>query len=227
MDKETDANLTGSNKEKRRTTGSYVAFAVAFIVAYVAANLLTGYLFNRPADQQSAQNTVNRVENYYASTSTWKQFDSAIGHFQALFPAYPQHQTQSVSVHIINATLAFDMYTSQDASGTTYLIGTTVYPSSTNISNPENNLEGALNGLITAVKGSHLVSSNITNFESYKAVEFLVQNNTVDPGNIIYIKGRVMLVGYRMYMEEVLYQESNYRDSDYNEFMKSFTLTGS
>jgi hypothetical protein len=198
-----------------------IATAISIAAGIFIGNLATQYFFNSNNVRPTAQQLVQKTADYFNSTSSWKEFNSAVGNFKVIFPTYPRHETKVVSIPNTNLTLTYDTYTSQEPNQTTYFINTSVYPSSVDTSRPENNLEGSLNGMVAVTDGNKLVSSNISDFNGYKSLNFLIQNNNT------YLKGRVILVRHTMYQQMVAYESQNYDDSNYNKFINSFTLIGS
>lgn len=210
---------------KKRRKREYVWYAVATAIGYAAASIAVQSFLNRSNTQQEAQNAANNVAGYYANTSTWKQYDSAINGFQVMFPTYPQHQTETAAIPNSNLNVTVDFYQSAEPNGTTYYIGVSSYPTSSNVSNPENNLEGSLNGMIQSVPGNQVVSSSIGTFGQYMALKYTIVNNQAS-GGPVYLQGRAFLKGYGLYNQFVEYGKQDYNSTTYNEFMNSFTLIG-
>ena len=97
-------------------------------------------------------------------------------------------------------------------------MGTNKFPDSIDTSKPEDNLEGALNGIVASTPDNKAVSSNITTFKGYKALEYLIKNKSV------FLKGKAFFKDKEMYNLMHGYEETNYKDSDFIKFVDSFSF---
>jgi hypothetical protein len=151
-----------------------------------------------------------------ARTSSWEEFRSPTGTFSVLFPRYPSHSSEVVKLPDTQLAVMYDSYVSTDTNGTAYLINVSEYPPEVDISNPTANLEGALNGMVAANEGGQLLSSNMTVYKEYPAIDYLVQAGDVG------LKGRIVLVGHKMYQLMVSYHEATHDAQAYSTFIESF-----
>ena len=89
-----------------------------------------------------------------ADVSKWKSYDKP--GFRARFPTEPTRQTQHISQSGLNIDLT--IYTS-DLGTSHYTVSYVTYPSSVDVSNPQNNLNGAVNGALqsSGIENPHLV----------------------------------------------------------------------
>ena len=174
----------------------------------------TKYLLKNGFSNDAEKN----VDNYFTDTSSWKEFNSPVGKFRAEFPTYPEHEAESVKIPDSELTIKYDTYTSEKTDGTIYFVNTAVYPPEVDTSNPETNLEGALNGTIASSPKNKLVSSSLTYSNGYRAMDFLIEAD----GD--FIKGKVIMADHTLYQIMVVYENKNYSETDYNKFMSSFTI---
>lgn len=205
---------TLTNPKYKLDKKGWVIFAVAAVILFfitVAADLSKGNYSTKETAQEN-------VANYFTDTSSWKNFNSPVGRFKAEFPTYPKHKTESVPVPNTQLTLKYDSYTSEEANGTAYLVNVTTFDSQIDTSNPDNNLEGALNGMLSSTQENKLISSNMSYFSGYHALDFLIQNNTM------YLKGKIIMAGKTLYQLVAAYENQNYSESNYNKFINSFAI---
>ena len=78
-----------------------------------------------------------------ADVSKWKSYDKP--GFSARFPSAPTRETQHISQSGLNVDLT--IYKS-DLGTSHYTVSYVTYPSSVDVSNPQNNLNGAVNGAL-------------------------------------------------------------------------------
>jgi len=206
------------NNSRKFSRGEIIVIIFGIIFFGLTLLGILSYLVPNDYNLSSDKTVEEKVVNYFTDTSAWKEFNSPIGQFRAEFPTYPNHETESIEVPNTQLTLKYDSYTSEEVNGTIYIIGFTTYGFEIDTSNPENNLEDALNGMLISTQGNKLVSSNLTYFDGYRALDFLVQNNT------IFLKGRGIMVGQTLYQLMVGYESKNYSENNYNKFINSFTI---
>lgn len=187
---------------------------VGWIVFFIMAILIV--LFASVFDQ-GYKGATTQVNNYFSNTGEWKEFNSTIGNFKVMLPNYPSHESNDEKIPNSNLTFKADTYTAV-SEGVTYMIQFTTYPDQTDVTNPENNLEGSINGMVSSTNGNRLISSNMTNYGTNKAVDYLIQNNTT------YVKGKNIMVGHSLYMLVVSYETNKLDEAKYNQFIDSFQL---
>lgn len=201
----------------------------------VYPTIYTRYRFTATANWQSGgmKYTVGSSSNNFhinnqniTLTSAWKEFNSSIDKFKVLFPAYPTHSTSSQQ--IINDTtsakyndlvMKTSIYTSTQANGVSYFVGSYYYPLELLSTNSELNLKNDLDGMLSAE--TRLISNKVTNFGKYPALDFTIQSIK---DNNIFIKGKSIMVGEVIYRLTVAYEIKNYSENDYNKFINSFVL---
>lgn len=204
-------------KKSKKILASVIS-VLTFIIIIVVVRWITSEGISGIFNKSNQNKTEQKITDYFSNNSTWKEFVSPVGHFGAEFPTYPKHETQNLKVPNSQLTLKYDTYSSELSDGTAFIIGTTTYSSEIDTSNPEVNLEGALNGVLASNDANKLVSSNLTYFGSHKAIDFLILNGT------IYMKGKIILVGQTLYELLVAYENKNYNENDFNRFVNSFVL---
>jgi hypothetical protein len=88
------------------------------------------------------------------NVANWKSYDKP--GFSAKFPSAPTMETQHISQSGLNVDLTIykaDLGTSH------YTVSSVTYPSTVDVSNPQNNLNGAVNGALqsSGIKNAHVV----------------------------------------------------------------------
>lgn len=210
-----------SNEDKEETRKGKTSFlqGVFGIIAFVIAFSVVSNLTKNGFSYFKNKNTSSKVENYFSETLEWKEFNSALAGFYVLFPVYPSHESTPTYSSALEETITLELYSSEQKDGTTYAVAYIKYPEKTNTSVPENNLEGALNGMLQG-NGSKLISSNFSNFNSYKAVDFVAYIEK----DGIYIKGKIILAGKVLYQLQVIYETKNSANVQYDKFINSFKI---
>lgn len=174
---------------------------------------------NQPS--YKADEAVERVTDYFTSEE-WKDFNSTIGQFKALFPSYPAHETNNIPVSLygIDFEMKLDNYIAAKGN-VTYFVGVATYSIEMDMSSdPDGILENALNGMLVS-SDSELISSSFTSFNEYRALNFLLLNRESN----LYVKGKTILTEQTLYEIMISYENKDYNASDYEKFINSFQLT--
>lgn len=148
----------------------------------------------------------------------WQEFNSTAGQFKVLFPTQPTHETESDVIPGTELTYTMDTYTSEEENGSAYIVSSILYSDDLDSANPNDVLEGALNGMVTSDENNVLVSSEFEYFLGNLAINFLIQNEQV------YMRGKTILKGRRLYQALFAYESQNYSDLDYENFINSFSF---
>ncbi|HPO68199.1 MAG TPA: hypothetical protein PLE40_00385 [Candidatus Pacearchaeota archaeon] len=112
-----------------------------------------------------------------------------------------------------------DSYNSKITDDTIYSININNYPPELDVTNSEINFERVLNGYLS-IKGNELISSNFSNFENYKSMDFSMKNEDLN----IFTKGKIIIVDDTLYQLLAVYKDGKYNENDYNRFINSFQL---
>ena len=100
--------------------------------------------------------------------STWRSYEKP--GFSAKFPSEPTRQTQHISQSGLNVDLT--IYTS-DVGTSHYTVSYVTYPGNVDVSNPQNNLNGAVNGALqsSGIKNPHVVKQAPTTVSGSPGME--------------------------------------------------------
>ena len=210
---------TEDGESRLKAIGASVLAIVIFILAYSGGRYLMSEGISAITSNRSEKATEKRVTNYFDDTGVWKSFSSTLGKFTVNFPIYPTHETQPLSFAGLNQSVNAEIYSAVQSDETTYMVEYMKYPEAVDVSIPENNLEGSVNGAVQGM-GGVLISSKFINFGTYKAVESLIYKK--EGG--IYMKSRNILVGRNMYVIAVVYEAINESSVEYDKFVNSFQL---
>jgi len=103
-----------------------------------------------------------------ADVSKWKSYDKP--GFSAKFPSAPTKETQHISQSGLNVDLT--IYKS-DLGTSHYTVSSVTYPSSVDVSNPQNNLNGAVNGALqsSGIQNPHVVKQAATTVSGSPGME--------------------------------------------------------
>lgn len=189
-----------------------------FILAFAGTRFLTDKGTKAVVDEINQKQTEKRIVDYFTDTSGWKEFNSAVGGFRATFPSYPNQETDSLQIPGIESPVKYNSYSSETQNGTFYMVMVSKYPPEVDTSNPDKNLEGALNGIINSREGNQLVSSNMTYLTGNRALDFVISNGDIT------VQGKAVIKGQNIYEIMVAYENGNLNLEDYNKFMSSFVL---
>lgn len=203
---------------KRKPIGTILVIVFALVFILIVG--ITDYISQESSyipQESSGINQEQKATNSLATTTSWEEFDSALGHFSAQFPRYPSYESQDVDVEGLEEPLKAETYSGEQGDGTTYAISYTTYPSEVNISDTEDILGGFVNGFVESINGE-LIDSEMVDFGNYKSAEYLVYEKNDD----IFFRGKNIIIGQTMYMLLVGYEAKNLQAVEFNRFINSF-----
>lgn len=163
-------------------------------------------------------------KNSQEKTYSWPPYHSIIGKFKVTFPLTPQHEVKSVQVPNIDYDIRYEVYSCTIDPDLAYVVSSVEYPQEVNISNPEVNLEGSLNGILNSTPNNELVSSDFTTHDKYKALDFIIKNGFIMKNKELYIKGKIIILDKRAYTLMYQYTKDKYNEYYYNKFVNSFEI---
>ncbi|MBA3789372.1 hypothetical protein H0X32_03175 [Patescibacteria group bacterium] len=182
-------------------------------VVIILLILVTGYLIYK---NSNSSNTAT-IPDYFADSTSWKEFNSVEGSFRVTLPTLPKHESNTVAIPGSDLTGTVDLYSSSQGD-TSYFIQAISYNSEIDVSNPHAVLEGAFNGRVSEIPNHKIISSDFGNFISHDALDYVIQSDSY------YIYGKLVLVGQKLYSFEMACESSKCSNSDYQKFTSSFQL---
>jgi hypothetical protein len=177
---------------------------------------------------------MNRINKYIALlllpmllsfAPDWATFTSADKDFSILFPEPPKETDQKLETAIGN--LVVKMYTSEASENEVYMLMTTDYPETSNISSDADTsflsklFRGAIDGGIQNLGDGVLMSEENISLSGFPGREFKI--SFMDGEGLVH--GRVYLAGRRMYMIQIVGAKENASTWEVARFMNSFTIS--
>ena len=145
----------------------------------------------------------------------WKKFDSLVGKCSLFFPYPPQHFQEKTFLPDEQKMMQYDVYVSE-MKGNIFLFLIADYPIPLVKKDLPIALEGFLRGILH--RGGELINANRQESCGYPALDFFVKKE-----NSLF-KGRVQIVGCRLYLLSVEGNENNLFEENFQKFVKSFQL---
>ncbi len=153
------------------------------------------------------------VESQYPAG--WTTYNAVLDGFSILVPHSPSFESSSDTS---TGGIAYEYHSySAEKGSTSFLIAKYIYSEAIDVSSPDNLLEKLMNGFVTGSE-SKLISSNYSNYKSYRALDFVSRTTSVE------IKGRILLVEETPYLIIMSYPSGNNADADYDKFVNSFEI---
>lgn len=150
--------------------------------------------------------------------NSWTEFHSVVGKCTMLFPAYPEHMSESMSVPDEGYDLRYDAYISSEDKKNVFMLLIAQYPDFVDESYAQISLEGFLNGILTHNPGNQLIFADLVLVNGREALDFFIRTGGV------YFKGRAMMVKNSLYLMAYECEVQTYDEVRYNMFINSFKL---
>lgn len=202
--------IVGSPKNK------YIIPVIIIIIVIAGGAVL---YFTKGTANKNTQQIVNEVFNKL-TTNNWLEYNATAGQFKVQLPKYPE--INSYEVQIPNTTIKYteNDYMVEVDDYTSYYVTSAVLPAEVDISDPNKNLEGSVNGSVQSTEGNELISSQFTKYKGNPAVDYIIDNSTI--GLTMYC--RAVLAGNRLLILAASYEKNSYNNDDYNKFVNSLEL---
>jgi hypothetical protein len=149
---------------------------------------------------------------------SWTEFHSVSGKCTMLFPAYPEHMTETMSVPEEGYDLKYDAYISSEDKKTVYMLLIAQYPDFVDETYAQMSLEGFLNGILSYNPGNQLIFADLLLVDGREALDFFIRTGGV------YFKGRAMMVKNSLYLMAMECEVQTYDEGRYSIFVNSFKL---
>lgn len=162
-----------------------------------------------------------------AQNNEWVKVKDTVNAYIIEFPSEPEKGSQDVPT--VKGTVKMDTYTSQTVNGENkiYMTSFTKYPKSffengLDTFEAQNKvLKSSVDGAVTSTKGRLITDRKIT-FNGYYGRDVKIEVKSL---NITYIiEMRVVLVGYNLYLTQIIYEKMNKGDANAKHFFESFEL---
>lgn len=152
------------------------------------------------------------------SQSSWTEFHSVVGKCTMLFPVYPEHMSEVMSVPDEGYDLKYDAYISTEDKKTVFMLLIAQYPDFVDESYAQMSLEGFLNGILSHNPGNQLIFADLLLVDGHEALDFFIRTGGV------YFKGRAFMVRNSLYLMAMECEVQTYDEGSYALFVNSFKL---
>lgn len=146
----------------------------------------------------------------------WRDFTSREGHFSVQFPTLPQYASQVVKDKDEKKARSYQMYVSEQNNGVIYTVSIIRFLDEKQ--SPEWMQKTVVNEILASNPSNQLKDMKIGKYESFKTLEFSIENPT------LIIEGTSFMKGEYLYLLSALYPKANYQRADYEHFISSFEL---
>lgn len=150
--------------------------------------------------------------------SDWKDFTPSSNKFKVRVPILPQQATETVSDPLTRHTRLYDMYVSQEADGTIYMVSSIQFQDKRDTLDPQGLLKNTVNDMMRSNLDNSLVKSQSTIYDGFPAQDFVIQNPQMT------MEGKAFLDHETLYILTTIENGKNYKPEDFNYFIKSFQL---
>lgn len=156
----------------------------------------------------------------YASkgTDSWVQYFSDQGKFTVSFPNDPTAQTKNFEVPKADKTFKYDEISSQEGNRVQYSVSYIQFPSKWRWAGSSTLLKGALDVIVTSTPESEVISKQFTKHKNFRALDYHMKEGQNE------VKGRLVIVGARLYKLTVTYHPSVADYLKHEEFLQSFDI---
>lgn len=189
-------------------------------IALLAIALYTGFNWF-VKDAWKAFPSGPTMEAKLSPRAAWQDFTPPTGKFKVSLPLLPQHATESVTDPLTKSSRDYEMYVSQEADGTIYMISSIQFRNKRDLIDSEGLLKATVSDMMKANPDNTLVKSQSTVFNGFPAQEFVIQNPQMT------LEGRAFIDQQTLYILTTIENGKNYKPDDFNYFIKSFQLNPS
>lgn len=190
-----------------------------FLFVVIIAILIIGTIITVRSSRKHHESQPTHAGPALAAVSSfeeWRQFTSPLNHFQAFFPALPQHATESTIDPKTQKTRKYDMFVSQEHNGTTFMIQLISYENDDPLLAPEKVLTHIVDEMMLANPKNELTSSSEGKFQGYRSLDFSLKN---PQGKI---KGKAFIVNQTLYLISYISSTENFNEQEYQHFIDHF-----
>jgi hypothetical protein len=165
-----------------------------------------------------AKSQMKSGQSIQKKTDDWTEFHSVAGKCSMLFPVYPEHVAETMSIPEEGYDLKYDAYISSEDKKTVYMLLVAQYPDFVDETYAQMSLEGFLNGILTHNPGNQLIFADLLMVNGHEALDFFIRTGSV------YFKGRALMVKNSLYLMAMECEVQAYDELRFNLFINSFKL---
>lgn len=149
----------------------------------------------------------------------WVQFKSISEGFEAEFPETPKDSYGKMYQGSVDAEVEYHDFVAVDPNDETiYMVIIRNYPASSLKSGINLHLESVLKGILASSAQNKLISSRLTNYRTYPAIEFHMEMNG------LHSRGVIAMINGRMVQLSTSYKEGVNAEKGYERFLVSFKV---
>lgn len=152
------------------------------------------------------------------TNSQWIQYDRQDAGFSVQFPNDPKEESKKLKIPSANKVLSYQEITSHENKDVHYSVSYMDFPRKWKWAGSGTLLKGALDALVKHTPNAVLAHREVTSHQSYRAMDFRLRQG----GNEI--KGRLIIVGTKLYKLTITYPISAAKEFEDNPFFNSFDL---
>lgn len=175
-----------------------------------------GYFFFDLTNDQPYEST--EIAESSEPLAEWKKFEPTSGKFIVKLPSIPQYAIDVVNVPNTDIKRWYEIYVAEQLDGSVYMINLITYHPDFDLSNTKELLHNVVNEVVSSNLNNHVIEIKDLTFEGRQAVSFFIKNQTLQ------VKGEAFLVGGTVYLLAYTGNKVNFKDNDYETFIKSFEL---
>lgn len=149
----------------------------------------------------------------------WRIYRSDSGRFTVMMPGLTQNAAESIIDPKTHEKRRYNMYVAQRANGNIFMITMITFPSSEDLSNPEQMYDSVVAEMLAANSKNELENKEIKVVNNQKVLDFTIKGDTVTS------KNRAMISGNNLFLLSYMAKPGLYDLQEFNYFVDSFTLS--
>ena len=193
------------------------------LIVVIFIVLLASYLVIRYAKESYKILPVQEEEAAFDEETTqlqdWHEFTAPGEKFKVLLPVLPQHVTQNVNDPRTQEVRKYDMYVSEKANLTIFMISLITYPEVDTESEIDQVLSNVFNDMMASNPNNQILSMKKGQYENYPAIDFSLGNDEFHIDTKSFLANRVL------YVLTSVAKNENYNPKEYMFFINSFEIT--
>jgi hypothetical protein len=148
----------------------------------------------------------------------WQAFKASDGRFEVLFPLPPQQNTTKMPLKNGEEVMIYNSYSVNGQEGEKYILNTVQYPSSFDISKPNELLQKFLRDTTTSLPPNKIIGQSSINFQNHPAIDFDLQNFQFAT------LGRAIFAGTTLYVLTVVDPDRSKLEARFQAFTDSLKI---
>lgn len=151
--------------------------------------------------------------------SGWRHFLPSTGKFSVDLPVMPQQASEMINDAMTQQLRRYEMYVSEGADGTVYLINLITYPSDADMKDPQKLFKSFIDDLLASNPRNQLISSTSAAHQGLDGMEFKMKTQDAIMNSKMFLEGSTLYV-----LSKVSKTETD--NGDFDKFVSSFRING-